>query len=81
MNRKKRVEALERARGLGRYDDGQCICQPPAQLWATRQSEPIFPDVKLADEPLPGPGLCERCGRKKHLIVFNMVFDPVPNDK
>ena len=56
----RRLEALERTAGLGRYDDGPCICQPPNQVWEVRQTESVFSGMKLADEPLPDPGWCER---------------------
>lgn len=71
----KRVETLEKVTAIG--TDGMCICRPPSEVRELRQSEAVFSDVKLADEPLPDLGRCARCSGQRHLLLFRLEFDPV----
>ena len=70
-NYDKRLEALEKAASLGRYDDGQCRCGSATVIrildCLDKEPEPVEPD------------LCERCGRPKERTIIRMVYDDAPN--
>ena len=74
VNLAKRVAALERAAGVGRYDDGLCRCGPAGH-------GPILFDVRFdGQEPEPAPAeICSGCGREKERVTFHVVYDDPPD--
>jgi hypothetical protein len=70
LNLAKRVENLERVAGIGAYNDGLCICQPPNTF-----IQVYYPEHEQLSVERDS-GRCERCGRKRHLVTILVVYDP-----